>query len=164
VLFLQPGRECRSVTRRQTVVLVALDASRSMSVRDRPGEGPRIDRAREAIAMLQRRLERRAAEHRIEIVAYDPLARPGAPPELPAVAAGGDATRTEESLEAILGRRRKEDLAALVLVSDGADNGLLGERLRGLAPDTPSPGGSLAFFGKLGVPVHAIAVGERESL
>ena len=44
-IFLQPGQECRSVTRRQTAVVIALDTSRSMSVADGPNGRRRLDAA-----------------------------------------------------------------------------------------------------------------------
>jgi uncharacterized membrane protein len=163
-IFLQPGQECRTVTRRQTAVLVTLDVSRSMSVADRPGQATRLERGRQAVERLLDQLEAKAAEHRAEVFTYDAMARPTSPAELAGSSADGDATRLEESLEGILARRAKEDLAALVVVSDGADNGTLGQRLRSLAPESETSDGPLAFFKGLGVPVHAVVVGEREGL
>jgi uncharacterized membrane protein len=163
-IFLQPGQECRSVTRRQTAVLILVDASRSMSVRDRAGEPPRIERARRAASRLLESLAPRSAAHRTELFVFDDLARPLSLAELGSAIADGDGTRIKESLEALLARRAPEDLAGVVLVSDGADNGALGERLRGLPPDAPTPAAALAFLKGLAVPVHAVRVGEREGL
>jgi uncharacterized membrane protein len=163
-IFLQPGQECRTVTRRQTSVLLLLDASRSMSVSDARGQPPRLERARAAVVRLLADLDEKSARHRAEVFAFDALARPVLREELAAVQPEGDVTRMEESLEGLLARRAKEDLAAVVIAGDGADNGALGERLRPLAPGAATPPAALAFWKDLGVPVHAIRVGERDRL
>jgi uncharacterized membrane protein len=163
-IFLEPGQECRTVTRRQTTVLVALDVSRSMSVADRAGQATRLERGRQAVERLLDELEARAAEHRTELFTYDAQAQSVSPVELAGISADGDATRLEESLEQIFMRRTTEDLAALVIVSDGADNGTVGQHLRFVAREPETPQDALAFFKRLAVPVHAVTVGEREGL
>ena len=140
VIFLQPGEECRNVTKRPTTLVIAIDTSRSMSVADAPGADPkqktprRIERARKAAERVIERVQSLGADHRLEIVAFDELARPIGPTDLERLTADGDATRIQESLETLLSRRVKEDLAGVVVISDGADNGLLGTA--GLTGDT----------------------------
>lgn len=199
VIFLQPGEECRNVTKRPTTLVVAVDTSRSMSVADAPSPGgaqrppSRIQRARKAAERVLERVQALGADHRVELVAYDELARPLGMGEFERVTADGDATRTQESLEALLSRRAKEDLAGIVVISDGADNGLLGSTdLTGgtsampaarapaavakasTAPAQPTtatdarakaePTAPLAFFQGLGAPVHGVIIGQRDTL
>lgn len=190
-IFLQPGEECRTVTRRPTTLIVALDTSRSMSVTDRGKAGSRLQRGQRAVQRLVDAMAQRGAEHRVEVFAFDESARPVTTAELEGFVADGDATRTQESLETVLSRRSRDDLAAVVIVSDGADNGILQQLQAGAAtagpatpagarpgaPAAPTPGAEPAdegrskaeknaegFFASLGAPVHGVIIGEREGL
>jgi uncharacterized membrane protein len=199
VIFLQPGQECRNVTRRPTTIVLALDTSRSMSVADgapgKDGARPtRLERARRALERLLDSLGPRRDDHRIEVFAFDDTARPSSAADVASAIADGDSTRTQESLESVLSRRAADDLAGVVILSDGADNGVLGsaaarapDAARGKPPQPtavaanratptapsratdapaapPAERDPWAFFRKLGAPVHAVIVGEREGL
>lgn len=132
---LQPQCVAERVQSVQGRLVVLLDASRSMSVRDNDES-----RARRALALLQSWRNRR--DFPFDVYAFGGEARPVKAEALDAAAlAREDDTRIQRALERVVADLG-EELGAVVLVSDGAD----------LAPNW-----SPKQLAGLGVRVHAVA-------
>ncbi len=153
VLFLQPGVRLENVTRVRNHVALLVDASRSMGL---PG-AERDTRLADAQAMLADAaplLERWRQDHQVDLYAFSDHARPV--DDAGSIAAAGDQSRILSALDDVAARFRPEDLAAVVVISDGADTGALG--LAAAETDAVPPTAQAAVD-RLGVPVHAVFTG-----
>lgn len=159
VLFLQPGVRLENVSRVRNHVAILLDASRSMGL---PGEDSET-RLGDVRAMLDRSAGVLAAwreMHQVDFYGFSDHARPVG--DAAQVAADGDSTRILSALDDLAARFQPGDLAAVVVVSDGADNGALGEAVGGDAgegDDGEVPAAARAAVDRLGVPIHAVFTG-----
>ena len=132
----------RPVDRRDGVVVVLVDASRSMGLRDAAGLS-RIERAglvlsRELLPALQRRW-------RVETLLFGDRLVPARDAALTATA---DRTNIPDAIDTAVARYRGRGLAGLVVVSDGGD----------------TTGADLAQVGeRAGVPVVTVGVGRRDA-
>jgi hypothetical protein len=144
VLFFQPALRQENVTRLPNHVAVLIDQSESMRLKEAPGEPGRAERA---AAWIEKEAPRLAADktHVIDYYSFGERLSPttqGAPPHFE------DATRLREALTQLRARYDGRDLAGVVVVSDGIDNG---RELRGAdAAD---------FLKSLDAPVHPAWVG-----
>ena len=157
LLFVQPGVRLEHVSRVRNHVVMMIDGSRSMGL---PAEDDqtRLGAARSALVDAADTLERWQVDHQLDWFAATDRARPvGGPDD---VRAEGDATRLSSALEDISARFQPEDLAAVVVISDGADNGVLGDALAS-SPDEIPPAVAEATR-RLGAPVHVIFTGPDE--
>lgn len=140
----QPTLATEELREGENSIAIALDRSESMAIDD---GGTRLDRARglidEAIAAtaeLDFAVRRYAFDTEAEEVdGFD------------ALTADGEATALAATLKRVLEQARQNPLAAVLLVSDGADTA------GGLSTS------DLADIASFGVPVHALAVG-REAI
>lgn len=154
VVFLQPGVRLENVTRVRNHVAVLIDTSRSM---DLPGAGgTRLDDVKARLAADADTLAAWRADHQIDWYSLAEHARPAADPM--ALEAQGDATRLVAGLEDLAARFRPEELAAVVVISDGADNGVLGE----VPPGGDIPGAVAAVAGRLRAPIHTLFTGPKD--
>jgi hypothetical protein len=141
LLLWRPVLNVERVQDRQNVVAVLLDASASMAY----GEGDQ-SRLQQAVAAVKTRalpdLERTFA-----VNFFSFAERTQSLPKLDAVPAPGPQTRIGDALREVSQTASSVPLAAIVLLSDGAENGdsLSEERLSELA--------------SLGVPVHTVGFG-----
>lgn len=152
LVVLQPALRLRNVTRFPNHVAVLVDLSRSMRIRDRPNDASRID---QAVGILERSEEtfRRWRERRVvdfygfhsELVAWPGSGR--------RVDADGMATRMQGALAQLRKRYRGSELAGVVLISDGIDNGRFGAALTGQGE---------RFAVGMGAPLHTVRVGRDE--
>lgn len=154
LVFLQPGVRLEHVTRVRNHVVVMVDDSRSMAL---PGEGARtrLEAAQKMLADERGVIEDWRKQHQVDFYAVSDHARPIGGPE--ALTARGDATRLLTGLEDIAARFRPEDLAAVVVISDGADNGALGDASAG-GGEVPA---ARSVAQRLGAPVHTVFTGPR---
>ncbi|MCA9539059.1 MAG: VWA domain-containing protein, partial [Myxococcales bacterium] len=155
VLFIQPGVRLEHVTRVRNHLVVLVDASRSMGL---PGATTptRLEAVRALFERQAAVLDRWREDHQVDLFAFADHARPV--PDLNAVHAEGDATRILSALDDVAARFSPEDLAAVVVVSDGADNGALGE----VTADAPPPPAVATAAARLGVPLHAVFTGPEK--
>ncbi|MCB9526939.1 MAG: hypothetical protein H6701_00825 [Myxococcales bacterium] len=155
VLFLQPGVRLENVTRVRNHVAILIDASRSMGLPGE-GEGTRLDDARSMLERAAGTLSAWRELHQVDLHAFSDHARPvGSAAE---VTPAGDSTRILTALDDLAARFRPGDLAAVVVVSDGADNGALGEAV----VDDAVPPAATAAAARLGAPIHAVFTGPRQ--
>lgn len=151
VIFLQPGVRLENVTRVRNHIAVLIDTSRSMAL---PGTaGSRLDDVKAMLARENGVIDGWRQDHQVDFFTLSDQARPLA--DLGALKAEGDATRLLSGLEDIAARFRPEELGAVVVISDGADNGALGEA----DPVVEPPPAAVAVAGRLQAPLHAIFTG-----
>ena len=144
-LLWRPSLSTQTLRAQENSVALLLDTSASMSYGD--GEASRLQQAVAA-------LEGGALEGLAELFEVRLYAFSGASESIDSLAevpAPGDATRVGASLVDVLREARSSALAAVVLISDGADN----------SGELDAAG--LAEIAGYGVPVHAVGVG-RETL
>jgi uncharacterized membrane protein len=148
LLVLQPAVQLRNVTRIPNHVAILLDTSRSMGIRASQ-RASRLERARALLKASKGRLAAWAKTRRVDVYAFgEKLTSLGAvaPPSLEAT---GDATRLRAALEQLRRRHRGDDLAGVVILSDGADNGRFGHQARGVE----------RFAKRFAAPMHTVLVG-----
>lgn len=159
-LFLQPGVRLEHVTRVRNHVAVLVDASRSMAL---PGEGDgsRLQAVKQFFARHADVLERWREDHQIDVFSVADRARPlGGVEDIQGLDPHGDATHLLAALEDLTARFRPEDLAAVLVVSDGADNGALGQAVQG---DGDVPPVVKDAAERLGAPVHTFFTGPERA-
>ena len=162
VLVFQPALKLRNVTRMPNHVAVVVDTSESMGLaeQDGPGGGKPETRAARAAALLRREqatIEGWRESHKVDFFTFgdrlqaaseSQLTRPGGTPSR------DSATRIREALAAVRQRYDGRDLAGIVLLSDGQDNGRLAAVTGELDADTRD------FLRTLDAPVHTLTVGK----
>ncbi len=156
-LFLQPGVRLENVTRVRNHVAVLVDDSRSMAL-PADGGGSRLDVVKKTLAGETDTLARWREQHQIDFFSVSDRARPvGGPDELNA---HGDATHLLAALEDVQSRFKPSDLAAVIVMSDGADNGALGEAVRPGSEEVPPV--VKDAVARLGAPVHTMFTGPED--
>ena len=152
-LVLEPALRVVQTTRVRSRLAVMLDRSRSMNFPVEPGGETRVEAAARFVAGSRPGLEALAAEATVEGWGF---ARDAWPADLASLArpepATGGATDVLGALRAAAGGSGAPGrrLAGVLLVTDGADNGMLASGLSG------QPRADLLA---LGVPVNVVAVG-----
>jgi len=136
MLFLEPTIQEERVTRNRNHVLVLADASRSMGLPH--GEDTRAELVR---AFLGGRLafwETLRATSDLAFFRFSGGLEPVDTGDLPqAITADGPRTDIQATLEALRERYRDRDVAGVLILSDGCDNGPLSTRLAGAAALDP---------------------------
>ena len=152
-LVLEPALRVVQTTRVRSRLAVMLDRSRSMNFPVEPGGETRVEAAARLVAASRPGLEALATEATVEGWGF---ARDAWPADLAALArpepATGGATDVLGALRAAAGGSGAPGrrLAGVLLITDGADNGMLASGLSG------QPRADLLA---LGVPVNVVAVG-----
>jgi uncharacterized membrane protein len=131
----------RDELERRAVVL-AIDASASMTTADDPTGASRFEQARTRVIDWSARLKRDFDLHVVPFAERaSPLEHPG---DLSGLKPSGEATSLSRALAASAGAVPKRDVEAVVLISDGVHN---------------AAGDPVATARKLGVVVHTVGVG-----
>ncbi|HEY3352562.1 MAG TPA: glutamine amidotransferase [Polyangia bacterium] len=152
VLLAQPAIQLRHVTRIPNHVAVLVDDSQSMGLAERAGGPTRAARAAELLKRSRSALDALGKDHRLDYYRFSETLAPATLAELTAPAPPkGAGTRLREALALVRGRHAGRDLAGIVVISDGADNGLFGSA--GL--DAPNRD----FVRALDTPVHTVWTG-----
>ena len=134
VLFFQPARELRHLLSQPNHIAVLVDTSASMAVAESPGGQTRAARAAEILQQNHDTFERWRDEHKVDFYTFGDGLEPAAEATLesppPPIAAGAElpgarSTQLREALADLRSRYDGEDLAGVVVVSDGIDNGRL---------------------------------------
>jgi len=153
LLSLQPGLRLENVSRVRNHVAFLLDDSRSMSL---PGEGgeSRLEGLRVLLKVEAERLEAWRQIHQLDFYALSDHARPLSGPE--ALRGRGEASHLLSGLDDLAARFQPEELAAVILISDGAANGILGgvEEL---------PAAAQQSLKRLGAPTHTLFSGPQDA-
>ncbi|HEX7035821.1 MAG TPA: vWA domain-containing protein [Pseudomonadales bacterium] len=139
LLLAQPTLELATLAPGANAVAVLVDNSESMSFDAGSGDGSRLDVARAAVSgTLEPSL---APVGEVVTFAFGATARRA---ELDALKADEPRTRLVGAIEDVIASFRGRPLAALVVLSDGADNGTEHD---------------LAALAAAGVPVHTVGIG-----
>lgn len=184
MLFFQPAIKLRNVTRMPNHVAVLVDTSQSMQLAEDGSSETRAARVSALLKRQQSEIMRWQDTHivdyytfgeRLQPTSEDSLRRSGGPASL------ADATRIREALAAVRQRYEGRDLAGVVLLSDGLDNGRLaaGDSADRRAPlPAPAPTGDASgaakspartdgldadtnsFLKAIDAPVHTVAMGK----
>jgi uncharacterized membrane protein len=137
--LMRPVARATDASRRDAVVPILVDTSRSMGLSDADG-ARRIDRAR---ALVERDLlPSLSSRFHVEVLRFGDRVAPSSVAELSATDRG---TALGAALQAVRERYRGRSVAGIALVSDGGDNGSI------------DPTAAAAS----GAPVYAIGVGPR---
>jgi len=149
----QPRLEFGQVSVVPNHVAVLVDSSRSMNVAAPDGSGSRWQRAERALAEAASTFSSwETSGHKVEVFGFGEALTPAGRSNLPAPKA--EATRIGEGLSELRGRFAGRDLGAVVLVSDGIDNGRIG---RG-----PLDADTRKTLEALAAPVHTVLIGEED--
>ena len=159
-LFFQPALVTETMQRSRNAVAVLIDDSESMSLPH--GDETRSDAARSLVERMaplfkEWEVERDVIFHRFDS-ALERLPDEFSGEELEAK---GESTRVLEVLEALQSESGRRDLAGIVLISDGVDNGGLSERMAdavGLDRETRD------FALSLGAPIHVFSFTDSPDL
>ena len=157
LLFLQPGVRLEHVSRVRNHVVMLIDGSRSMDLPAQidADDGSRLERTLEALSGQADTLAAWQQQHQIDWFEVSDRARPrGAPHQ---IEARGDTTHLQTALDDIAARFQPGDLASVILFSDGADNGALGDALASGSREIPPLLAETAA--RVGVPIHTVFSG-----
>ncbi len=147
VLFLQPAVELRQVAREPNHVAILIDDSASMELADRKGTATRRELVRTLLKKSADALEKWQRSHILDIYTFaddllqSSLARVGDSPSQ------GPATLLRHGLETVRKRYKDDELAGIVVVSDGVVTGDLAKIGMGEFQD---------FARELDAPVHTV--------
>lgn len=127
VVFLEPAVELRQVAREPNRIAIAIDDSRSMSLREDLSGPDRLERVRRVLAASSEALESWALEHKIDFYTFSESLNATTLQGLATATASGKATLIRKALDQVRGRYEGRDLAGIILISDGASTGGLSE-------------------------------------
>src|SRR5439155_11000357 len=156
VLFFEPAVRLQNVTRLPNHVAVLVDGSESMRLREKPEQPSRAERAAAWLRAERGTFAQLGREHIIDFYTFGDKLEPTTLEALAAAPpARADATRLREALASLRGRYDGRDLGGVIVVSDGVDNGRLGNSAAAGALDAESGD----FLKSLDAPVHGAWVG-----
>ena len=127
VVFLEPAVELRQVAREPNRIAIVIDDSRSMSLREDLAGPQRLERVREMLARSKEALDAWALDHKIDFYTFSETLNATTLAGLATATAQGKATLIRKALDQVRGRYEGNDLAGIVLISDGASTGGLSE-------------------------------------
>ncbi|NIA22506.1 MAG: hypothetical protein GWP05_11215 [Anaerolineaceae bacterium] len=133
LLIFQPILRYSHTVFKRTSICILADTSRSMSVRDYPNSPSRVQRV---AAELRGRLGQLGETFDLHLYTFDSIARRVNGP-LPTEAAG-EATDLSRAVTTCLAEVPRENLSALVILSDGIHNGP-GDALQAILAASPPP-------------------------
>ncbi len=123
VVFLEPAVELRQVAREPNRIAILIDDSKSMGLAEQPDGPTRIERTRQLIERSKATLAAWEQNHKIDYYTFAETVSATSPVGLLTDTAQGKATLIRKALETIRGRYEGRDLAAILLISDGASTG-----------------------------------------
>lgn len=152
VLFLEPALELRHVKRDPNHIVVLVDRSLSMGLKENQADGTRAERARRVIQASQGVLEAWRRDHQVDFYAFaEKLVATTEAEVLAESRPMADATRLREALEQVRASYEGNDLAGIIVLSDGVPTGPFADGVK--------DGASRDFLHGLGTPVHTLWVG-----
>jgi uncharacterized membrane protein len=141
-LLFRPVLSYQDSPTERPALIFLLDTSASMSIADDDAGTPRLNQARDKLAKWSEKLKK---DFRISLIAFaEQPERLDGPQSLPSLTPTGRATSLSRAMIAASQQFAPNEVAAVVLLSDGIDN---------------SAGNPLETARKTGVTIHAIGVG-----
>jgi len=126
-VFLEPAIELRQVAREPNRIAILIDDSRSMSLREEPKGPTRLARTRRLLDASAGALAAWQGDHQLDWYTFSDGLSQSTAQAVARGGAAGDATLLRKALEMVRARYDGRDLAGVVIVSDGAATGGLGE-------------------------------------
>lgn len=120
VVFVEPAVELRQVATDPNHIAIVVDDSKSMSLAESAHGTTRIERVRRMLAASQNTLATWQVNHRIDYYSFSDGLTPTTQEALATDPAHGNATMIRKALELVRERYDGNDLAGIVLISDGA--------------------------------------------
>jgi uncharacterized membrane protein len=146
--MLRPALQLEKTDKKQAVLIVIGDTSRSMNTLDGPGGITRRQALLKTIADADKPLKALAEE--AEIRFFD-FAEELTPVDKPAAKAEGNQTAIGTALESLLRETQSKRIVGVLLMSDGAQ--------RAVAPNDVDPRAMARRLGELQVPVYTVPFG-----
>ncbi len=147
VLFMQPAVELRQVAREPNHVAILVDDSASMELSDRHNEASRREHIADLIKNSSGALEHWSSSHILDYYTFSDDLRPSGAAHIGKQSSQGSATLLRHALEKVRKRYKSDELAGLVVISDGVVTGALAEIGMGEFRD---------FIRELDVPIHSV--------
>ncbi len=160
-LLLGPSLEQRKLTPLKSRIAFLVDGTKSMKVDD-DGQS-RLERVTEFLDSQQVEFSKLQADYDLEAYTFDSRLTPSDPAQL-AKSADGERTDITAALSALASRESSgpqtagNDLAAVVLISDGADTEELGQH----SVKSSLPENIQKVIAALASPINTFSVGERK--
>jgi uncharacterized membrane protein len=123
VMFLEPAVELRQVAREPNRIAVLIDDSRSMALGEDPSGPSRIERVRRLLAASRDTLASWERDHKIDYYTFAETVSATTLKALAQNTAQGKATLIRKALEYVRSHYEGNDLAGIVVISDGASTG-----------------------------------------
>jgi len=151
IVFLEPALEFRQVAREPNRVAILVDDSRSMSLVDQPGGATtRAEIAEQVVANSGKAFEAWQGRHLVDFFTFSSTLDAATLEQIGTLTADGRATLMREALEQTRARYDGDELAGIVLVTDGTATGRFSEGA--------TDGVSTDFLQSLGTRVHNVWV------
>jgi uncharacterized membrane protein len=152
VLFVQPAIELRQVAREPNRIAILVDDSMSMELADQRGKASRREQTKELLRASKQVIEKWGESHIIDFYKFsDELVRSRLE-AIGSTASEGKATLLRHALEQIRRRYEGDELAGVMVLSDGVVTGDLAELGAGEFRD---------FAKELDAPVHTVWTGNK---
>jgi uncharacterized membrane protein len=152
-VVLQPAIRLRNVTQIPNHVAIMVDVSRSMAVREKKDGPTRIERAAALLKRSETRLKEWRERRVVQLYTFGAAVKAhGGGHE--GLEASEPATHLWSAVSKVRQILQGKDLAAMIVISDGIDNGRFGTG--------PLPQAGHRFLEGLEVPVHTAWVGQEE--
>jgi uncharacterized membrane protein len=123
VMFLEPAVELRQVAREPNRIAILIDDSKSMALSEDPRGPTRIERVRQLLAASGETLARWERDHKIDYYTFSETVSATTLRALASNTAQGKATLIRKALEYVRSHYEGNDLAGIVVISDGASTG-----------------------------------------
>ncbi len=153
LLLLEPAIDLRQTSKVQNHVAVLVDTSQTMDLKT-DDETTRIARARQAVEELRPLEESSADDHHFDYFTYGEELMPSSRGAIAGAEANEPAADLTGALQSVKQEYEGEDLAGIIIISDGLDTGGIGRRIeRGESLDESTR----ELLKSLDAPVHTLA-------
>jgi len=123
LLFFEPVLSYQRELVRKAELVLLVDTSKSMQVRDFPSQPNRLELVKKELLGDRGLIDRFSRQFRVSLYRFDSSAEPLADPAaLESLAPLGEATNIAKAVFTVLQRHNPSNLAGIVVVTDGNDN------------------------------------------
>lgn len=158
VFAAEPALELRDVERTPNKIAVVFDDSASGQL---PADAKR---SRQAVLRQEAKSFDTAVapeRHQFDFFRFGDALHPSSKSALETLDANAPRTDILHALEQLQGRYTRDKLGGIVLLSDGADNSTLANRV---APDQELDENTLQLLDRLGVPIHTVQIADKDTI
>lgn len=152
ILFLQPAVELRQVAREPNRIAIVVDQSSSMELSDDQGRRTRREHTRDVLDASTDVFESWGRAHLLDFYTFADGLASSSQAVIATTPSEGEKTLLRQALEEIRKRYQGDELAGVVLISDGVATGDLAEIGEGEFSD---------FARELDAPIHTVWAGKK---